>query len=121
MEIAEYLEQHNFPEELRLYLERLRNGRDYSAFQDLAKKGTATVQVTLGDRNRVSISRVEVHDEELTEELNSVKTELEEAQKTVKEQRKEITSLEKKATKKATKKVTVLPYSEMPQDEDSKP
>lgn len=100
-EIAGYLEYRNFPEELRLYIERLCNGRDYSQWKQLAESGEAIVKVSMAANNRLTIKAYETQDE-LVKELEA---KVDSQEQTIKEQTKEIKSLKKEAEQKATEEV----------------
>ena len=104
-EIAEYLESHNFPEELRLYLERLCNGRDYSPWKALTESSEAVVKVSMAKNNRLTIKQYESKEAMLNEELEI-------AEEKLKEQAEEIKSLKKEAEKTAVEKVTITTIPE---------
>lgn len=104
-EIADYLESHNFPEELRLYIERLCNGRDYSPWKALTESSEAVVKVSMAKNNRLTIKPYESKEAMLNEELEI-------ARETIKEQAEEIKSLKKEAKKKAAEEVAVTSLPE---------
>jgi len=117
-ELADWMESHNIPELLRQTLERIRNNRNYTAFKGLETTGAATVQVKLQKLtpsvSRIEMSSVSLPDLKTTEEeLEDAKAKLDEAEKTVKEQAKEIENLKKAQTPKTTEKPRkIMPHRE---------
>jgi len=90
-ELVEWMKNHNVVNNLKNYMHNAWTvGENYSAIEDLATKGSATVTLSIVQGN-IRIAKAETHEKE----LENAENELDEAKKTVKAQEKTIRTLEK--------------------------
>jgi len=124
-QLAEWMKTHDIANSLKNYIHNaMVVGENYSAIEDLATKGSATVTISILQGN-MRMVKAETHEAELAmaaKTLATVREELKDAQKTIKKQDKEIENLKVQTTKTSTQKksktVKEDPYSTNEEIED---
>ena len=123
-ELADWMETRNIPALLIHYMHNVKNHRHYEPFRGFIQTGVATVKITLDGRS-LKMEATETFEED----FRSVQNQLEQANNTIREQEKQIKTLEKevaatkpeihqetkkKATKKKVRKVVETPVEAQP-------
>lgn len=99
--LINWIESHNVPELLRVYVHNMKANRNYEALTGLVGDSVATIELKLV-RNGLIVNGVESREGDVTELEQKVKT----LEETVEEQTKEIAGLKEEAKKKPTEEIT---------------
>ena len=104
-ELITWIESHNVPDHLRVYVHHMKNTRSYEALEGLVDDNVATVKITLLPHGIT----LEAVSENLEEELGTAQTELDAAKETIKTQEKEIANLKETLAEAEVKPVETTP------------
>ena len=119
-EIGKWMEKHGFVDKMQAYVvNELGAKQNYKPYEDLATKGTATINLSVDHYGNIRVTKAETY----VEEAANLEADLEEAKKTIKSQEKEIESLTKQITEATTTQETeqIAPLKRKPRSRKIEP